>query len=156
MPGKSKQNEGRQIIAQNRKARHDYAVLETFEAGIELQGTEVKSCRANGVSLVDCYAVVRLGELWLMGAHFAPYEHGNRFNHEPRRQRKLLMHRKEIFRLKKSVEAKGLTLIPLSMYFNRGRVKVELGLCRGKNVHDKRETLKKKSDEMDMRRAMSR
>ena len=156
MAKKDKNIDERSNIAQNRKARHDYIVLETFEAGIELQGTEVKSCRANGVSLVDSYAIVRLGELFLIGAHFAPYEFGNRFNHEPRRNRRLLMHKREILRLKKSIEAKGLTLIPLSLYFRKGRVKVELGLCRGKNVHDKRETLKKKSDELEMKRAMSR
>ena len=156
MAKKDKNIDERSNIAQNRKARHDYIVLETFEAGIELQGTEVKSCRANGVSLVDSYAIVRLGELFLIGAHFAPYEFGNRFTHEPRRNRRLLMHKREILRLKKSIEAKGLTLIPLSLYFRKGRVKVELGLCRGKNVHDKRETLKKKSDELEMKRAMSR
>ena len=156
MANKKKQTEERKLIAQNRKARHDYEVLETFEAGIALEGTEVKTCRANGVSLVDAYAVVRLGELIMVGSHFAPYEFGNRFNHQPRRDRKLLMHKREIIRLKKSIEAKGLTLIPLSLYFKHGRVKVELALCRGKNVHDKRDALKKKSDEMEMKRAVSR
>lgn len=146
----------RKIIAQNRKAHHEYEVLEVFEAGIELQGTEVKSCRANGVSLVDSYAVVRNGEAWMIGSHIAPYEFGNRFNHEPRRQRRLLLHKREIMRMKKNVETKGLTLIPLSLYFTKGKVKAELALCRGKNVHDKRETLKKKSDEMEMKRAMSK
>ena len=142
-------------IAQNKKARHDYAVLESFEAGIELTGTEVKSCRASGVSLVDSYAKVENGEMFLLGAHIAPYRQGNRNNHAPRRNRRLLMHKREIARLKKSVEAKGLTLIPLSMYFNdRGIVKVQLGLCRGKNVHDKRETLKKDQAEREMRKAM--
>lgn len=151
----TKKTEGKKIIAQNKKARHDYAVLEAFEAGIALTGTEVKSCRANGVSLVDSYAAVKNFELLVFGVHISPYEQGNRFNHEPRRTRKLLMHKREILRLKKSVEAKGLTLVPLSFYFTKGRVKVELGLCRGKNVHDKRDDMKKKMDEMDIKRAFT-
>jgi SsrA-binding protein len=143
-------------IVQNKKARHDYAILEHFEAGIELTGTEVKSCRAAGVSLNDAYAAVQEGQLLLLNAHIAPYEQGNRNNHPPRRPRRLLMHKREIFRLKKSVESKGLTLIPLSMYFNdRGKVKVNLALCRGKNVRDKRETLKKRTDDREIRRAIS-
>ncbi|MDD4097132.1 MAG: SsrA-binding protein SmpB [Lentisphaeria bacterium] len=143
-------------IAQNKKARHDYAVLETFEAGIALTGTEVKSCRAGGVSLVDAYASIHDGNLQLSGVHIAPYEQGNRNNHEARRSRRLLMHKREIQRLKKSIEAKGLTLVPLSFYFNnQGKVKVELGLCRGKNVHDKRDDLKKREDDRDMRRALA-
>ena len=142
-------------IAQNKKARHDYAVLDSFEAGIELTGTEVKSCRAGGFSLVDSYAKVENGEMYLLGAHIAPYLQGNRNNHAPRRNRRLLLHKREIARLKKNIEAKGLTLVPLSVYFNdRGMVKVQLGLCRGKNVHDKRETLKKSQDEREIRRAM--
>jgi SsrA-binding protein len=151
MPEKTKN------IAQNKKARHDYAILDSFEAGIELTGTEVKSCRAGGVSLVDSYATVIDGELKLIGTHIAPYEMGNRFNHEPRRQRRLLMHKREIGRLKKSVEQKGLTLVPLSFYFNsRGKVKVNLGLCRGKNVGDKRESLKARDDQRDMDRMRKR
>ncbi|MFA6929750.1 MAG: SsrA-binding protein SmpB [Lentisphaeria bacterium] len=143
-------------IAQNKKARHDYAVLESFEAGIELTGTEVKSCRIGGVSLVDSYAKVENGELMLLGAHIAPYVQGNRNNHAPRRDRRLLVHKKEIVRLKKNIEAKGLTVVPLAFYFNdRGRVKVQLGLCRGKNVHDKRESLKKSQDEREIRRVLS-
>lgn len=142
-------------IAQNKKARHDYAVLDSFEAGIELTGTEVKSCRAGGVSLVDSYAKVENGEMFLLGAHIAPYLQGNRNNHAPRRNRRLLLHKREIVRLRKNIEAKGLTLVPLAVYFNdRGMVKVQLGLCRGKNVHDKRETLKKSQDEREIRRAM--
>ena len=148
--------EGKKNIAQNKKARHDYAVLETFEAGIALTGTEVKSCRASGVNLVDSYAVVKEGELLLIGVHISPYAQGNMFNHEVRRTRKLLMHRREIARMKKNVETKGLTIIPLSFYFGaRGKIKVELGLCRGKNVHDKREDMKKKMDELDMRRSLT-
>ena len=143
------------IIHQNKKARHDYAVLETFEAGIALTGTEVKSCRAGAVALNDTYAAVQHGELMLLAAHISPYSMGNRFNHDPQRPRKLLMHKREILRLKKSIEAKGLTLVPLSLYFNdKGKVKVQLALCRGKNVHDKRDDLRQKEDNRDMRRAM--
>ena len=121
MPEKSKN------IAQNKKARHDYAVLDTLEAGIALTGTEVKSCRAGGVSLVDSYATIREGNLILLGTHIAPYAFGNRENHEERRNRRLLVHKKEILRLKKNIEQKGLTLIPLSFYFNsHGRVKVRI------------------------------
>ncbi|HQC53276.1 MAG TPA: SsrA-binding protein SmpB [Lentisphaeria bacterium] len=144
------------MISQNKKARHDYIVLEKFEAGIALTGTEVKSCRAGGVSLVDAYASIQDGNLQLTGVHIAPYEQGNRNNHEPRRLRRLLMHKREITRLKKSVEAKGLTLVPLSFYFNdKGKVKVELGLCRGKNVRDKRDDLKKREADRDIRRALT-
>jgi len=143
-------------ICQNKKARHDYTVLETFEAGIALTGTEVKSCRANGVSLTDAYAQADAkGNLNLLGANIALYDQGNRNNHDPRRNRRLLMHKREILRLRKSVEQKGLTLIPMSFYFNdKGKVKVELGLCRGKNVHDKRESMRKQDDEREMSRAM--
>lgn len=141
-------------ITQNKKARHDYEVLETVEAGIALQGTEVKSCRAGGVSLADAYARVIDGEMLLIGAHIAPYAMGNRNNHEPRRTRKLLLHRREIRRLSQAIEAKGQTLVPLRVYFVRNRVKVELGLCRGKQVHDKREAMKKKVHEMEARRAI--
>ena len=156
MAQKKKQEE-RKSIAVNRKARHDYAVIETFEAGISLTGTEVKSCRASGVNLSDSYAVIVKGELKLLNAHISPYEQGNIFNHAPRRQRTLLMHKKEILRLKKSIEAKGLTLVPLSMYFSpKNKVKVELALCRGKNVVDKREDMKKKMDELDMKRSLKR
>jgi len=144
-------------ISQNKKARHDYEILETFEAGIALTGTEVKSCRAASVSLGESYAQVVNGNMVMLAANIATYEQGNRNNHTPTRQRRLLMHKREISRLKKSVETKGLTLIPLSMYFNeRGKVKVELGLCRGKNVHDKRETMKKQMDEREMNRARQR
>lgn len=154
MPNKKKQEESKSI-AQNRKARHDYSILETYEAGIELVGTEVKSCRANGVNLSDSYATVRNGELILIGTHISPYEQGNQFNHETRRPRRLLMHKKEILRLKKNVETKGLTIIPLSLYWgNRAKVKVEIALCRGKNVSDKREALKEKMDKIEMKRAL--
>ena len=142
-------------ISQNKKARHDYAVLDTIEAGIQLFGTEVKSCRAGAVSLIDSYARIIDGELFLIGAHIAPYMQGNINNHKPRRDRKLLLHKREILRLQKSIEAKGMTVIPLSFYFNdRGKVKVQLGICRGKNVRDKRESLKRDQAEMEIRRAM--
>ena len=151
------QKGGSRSIAQNRKAFHDYVVKERFEAGIALTGTEVKSCRANGVSLVDSYATITRGEVMLLNVHIAPYAFGNRENHEPRRDRKLLMHKREIAQLKKSVEQKGLTLVPLAFYFNeRGKVKVELGLCQGKQAHDKREAMKESMDRRDMARAMKR
>lgn len=144
-------------ISQNKKARHDYAILENFEAGIVLTGTEVKSCRAGSVSLGESYAQVVDGNMVMLGANIATYEQGNRNNHSPVHARRLLMHKREIMRLKKSVETKGLTLIPLSMYFNSdGRVKVDLGLCRGKNVHDKRESLKEQFDKREMDRARKR
>lgn len=142
------------ILTDNRRARHEYHVIETFEAGIVLCGTEVKSCRAKNISLAEAYARVNDGELWLVGSHIATYEQGNRNNHEPVRNRKLLMHRREIQRLKQATEAKGLTLVPLKIYLERGRVKVEIGLCRGKNVRDKRQDLKKREDERETRRAV--
>ena len=142
-------------VAQNRRAGFEYFIEEKFEAGICLVGTEAKSCRAHEVALTDAYAAVKDGELWLYSAHIAPYSHGNRQNHDPRRPRKLLMHRTEIRRLQKSVEAKGMTLIPLRVYFDsHGKVKVELGLCRGKDQHDKRDTMRKKEQEQEMRRAI--
>ncbi|OGV66879.1 MAG: SsrA-binding protein [Lentisphaerae bacterium RIFOXYA12_64_32] len=141
-------------IVQNRKSHHDYEVLEKVEAGIALVGTEVKSCRDHSVSLADAYARMTDGELWLVGVHIAPYAQGNRNNHDPRRDRKLLLHKHEIRRLAQAIEAKGLTLVPLRFYLLRNRVKVELGLCRGKNVRDKRDTLRKKMDDMETRRAI--
>lgn len=139
-------------IARNRKAFHDYTILESFEAGIELCGTEVKSCRNHGAQLHEAYASIEAGELFVYGLHIAPYEMGNRFNHEPLRKRKLLMHKKEILKLFSRVREKGFALIPLKLYFKRGRVKVELGVARGKTFGDKRETLRKKQDDLDMRR----
>ncbi len=139
------------MLAENRKARHDYFVLETLECGIALTGTEVKSVRSARVSLSGAYAAVLKGELWLVGADIATYEFGNRFNHNPKRDRKLLVHSKEVRELKMKTEAKGLTLVPLKLYLKGGRIKLELGVCRGKALHDKRETLKKK----DMMREMA-
>ena len=140
------------VFAENRKARHDYTVLETIECGIVLSGTEVKSVRHGEVSLAGAYGAVLKGELWLLGADIAAYKFGNRFNHEPKSQRKLLVHAKEIRELQLKTEAKGLTLVPLKVYLKHGKVKVDLGVCRGKQLHDKRDALKKK----DLRRDLER
>ena len=131
--------ENGKIITKNRKARHDYHILETYETGIALAGTEVKSIRNGRINLSDSHARVRNGELWLFGMHISPYEQGNVFNHDPLRDRKLLMHRREIQKLRRSIEEKGLTLVPLAVYLKRGRVKIELGLAKGKKLYDKRE-----------------
>ena len=139
-------------LAENRKARHDYTVLESFECGICLAGTEVKSARRGGVSLAGSYAAVLGGELWLVGADIAAYEFGNRFNHSSKRNRKLLVHAREVRDMKMKTEAKGLTLVPLRMYLKGGRIKVELGVCRGKALHDKRDALRKKAIKRDMER----
>lgn len=142
------------VIARNKKAFHDFEIIETMEAGIELRGTEVKSCRMRSVQLQDAFAQVENGELYAFGIHISPYSHGNRFNHEAVRRRRLLMHKKEILRLFSRVREKGFALIPLKMYLKRGRVKVELGVGRGKTFGDKRETLRKRQDDMDSRRAV--
>lgn len=139
-------------FAENRKARHDYTVLETIECGVVLSGTEVKSVRGGGVSLSAAYAAVLGGELWLLGCDIAAYKFGNRFNHEPKSKRKLLVHAREVQQLKLKTEAKGLTLIPLKLYLKGGRIKLALGVCRGKQVHDKRESLKQKALRRDMER----
>lgn len=141
------------VFAENRKARHDYTVLETIECGIALSGTEVKSVRRGGVSLAGSYAAVLKGELWLVGADISAYEFGNRFNHDPKRNRKLLVHAKEVRELQMKSEAKGLTLVPLKMFLKHGRVKVDLGVCRGKALHDKRDALKQKAIRRDLERA---
>ena len=140
------------VFAENRRARHDYTVLDTVECGIQLSGTEVKSVRHGEVSLAGAYAAVLKGELWLVGADIAAYKFGNRFNHEPKSMRKLLVHAKEILDLRLKTEAKGLTLVPLKMYLKGGRIKVALGVCRGKQLHDKRESLKAKAMRRDMER----
>ncbi len=140
-------------ITVNRKARHDYSILQTIEAGIVLVGTEVKACRQNKANLVDSYAKIDLnGEVWLVGAHIGIYEQGNRFNHDTTRIRKLLLSKKEIRKLDRALKEKGLTLIPLRMYFNRGKVKVELGLAKGKRAYDKRAAIRDK----DLRREEQR
>lgn len=143
------------VLADNRKARHDYQVLDQLEAGIVLTGTEVKSCRARNLSLADAYAKAEDGELWLVNAHIAPYEQGNRNNHEPRRPRKLLLRKRELRRLTQAVEAKGLTLVPLKVYLNEhSLIKLELGLCRGRQLHDKRDELKRQADTRETQRAV--
>lgn len=146
---------GEKIIVQNRKARHDYQVLDRFEAGIALQGTEVKSLRQSGsMTLKDSYADFQKGELFLVGTHIRPYEQGNINNHAPERSRKLLMHRTQLERIQQKAAEKGLTLIPLRVYFKRGLVKVELGLCRGKRLYDKRETIKERESKREVDRAL--
>ncbi|ACA99347.1 MULTISPECIES: SsrA-binding protein SmpB [Cyanophyceae] len=145
------------IISDNRKARFQYEILETLEAGIQLQGTEVKSVRAGKVNLGDGYVLIRNNEAWLLNVHISPYTaSGQYFNHEPKRDRKLLLHRKEIRRLIGQLEQKGLTLIPLKMYLKGSLVKVSLGLGRGKKLHDKRETIKRRQDSREMARALKR
>jgi len=140
------------IISVNRQAYHDYFVERTIEAGISLVGTEIKSIRDGKVNLRGSYAIARNGELWLENAHIAVYEHGNRYNHEPLRNRKLLLHRREIEQLQAKVATKGLTLIPLKLYLKGGKAKIELGLCRGKKLYDKREAIA----ERDVKREMER
>lgn len=144
-------------VARNKRARHDYHILETWEAGLVLTGSEVKSLRAGKANLSDAFAVVQDGELFLLNLHIPPYEQANQFNHEPTRTRKLLLHRREIRRLIGGMERKGLTLIPLELYFNpRGIAKVRLALAKGKKQHDKREDERRRDDERDMARALAR
>ena len=142
------------MIADNRKARHDYFVEEVYEAGIELFGTEVKSLRAGTVNLKDSYCTVRDGEIFACGIHISPYEKGNIFNRDPLRDRRLLMHKKEILKLHQWLGTKGGTLIPLRFYLKGGLIKVELAYCQGKTHADQRETLRKRDSEKEMRRAM--
>lgn len=139
-------------ITVNRKARHEYTILQTYEAGIVLQGTEVKSLRQGKANLVDSYASLKDGEVWLYGAHISVYDQGNINNHEPTRTRKLLLNKSEIKKLIGKVKEKGLTLIPLRLYFSNGRVKVELALAKGKKVYDKREAIAKKDVQRDQER----
>lgn len=144
------------LVAKNRRARHDYHVVDSVEAGVVLKGTEVKSVRLGKVQLADSYARVENEEMFLHGVHISPYEQGNRFNVDSRRVRKLLLHKSEIRRLHRQIREKGVTLIPLSVYLRRGRVKVEIGLCRGKRQHDKRDTIKQRDAERDMERELRR
>lgn len=141
-------------ITSNRKAFHEYFVLERFEAGIELAGTEVKSIRAGNVNLKDSFCTVKNGELFLRGMHVSPYEQGNIFNRDPVRPRRLLMHKREILKLNSRVMQDGVTLIPLSLYFKDSRVKVELGLCKGKKLHDKRDSEAERQSKRDIDRIM--
>lgn len=145
----------KKIVAENRRARFEYSIDEVFEAGIALTGTEVKSLRFGEGSIGESYAEVKNGELWLVNSNVPEFSHGNRFNHEPKRPRKLLMKEREIARLQGSVERKGMTLVPLSIYFNgRGRAKVELALAKGKNMADKRQTIKDRDWKRDQARIM--
>ena len=138
------------VIATNRKAYHDYEILETYEAGIVLRGTEVKSLRESQVNFKDCYAAVDNGEAWLIGCYISPYHHGTDANHDPERKRKLLLHKKEIGRLLGKVAERGLTMIPLRLYFKGGRAKCELGLARGKKLHDKRASIREREAKREM------
>ena len=142
-------------VAVNRKARHDYFILDTFECGIVLTGTEIKSVRAGNLNLKDSYASIENGELWLYGVHISPYEKGTYYNHEPERDRKLLLHRHEIIRLNSKTREKGLTLVPLSVYIKDGkRAKVELGLAKGRTIHDKRDMIADRDAKRDIVRAV--
>jgi len=142
-------------IARNKRARHDYHIIETWEAGLVLTGTEVKSLRNGKANLTDAYGIVRDGELYLLNLHIPPYEQANQFNHDPVRTRKLLLHRREIRRLIGSVERQGLTLVPLELYFNpRGIAKVRIALAKGKKLHDKRETARERDAEREIARAL--
>ena len=145
---------GRKMIAQNRKARHDFHIEDVYEAGLVLTGTEVKSLRAGRASLVDGYAVIKDGEAWLMGVHIPEYTEGTWTNHEPRRARKLLLHRLEIQRLIGKTKETGLTLVPLALYFKDGKAKIEIALARGKRQHDKRQALAEKQASREMARAL--
>lgn len=148
---------GTKLIADNRQARYLYEILETYEAGIELLGTEVKSIREGKVNLKDGYVLVRNGQALLTNVHISPYTRVSEyFNHEPRRDRRLLLHKQEINKLIGSVEQKGLTVIPLKMYFKSGWIKVSIGLAKGKKIHDKRESVKRRDDQRQMARAMKR
>ncbi|ABO51487.1 SsrA-binding protein [Desulforamulus reducens MI-1] len=155
MAAKATSEKGFKTITDNRRARHEYHVIETYEAGIALSGTEVKSLRAGKANLQDAFARVENGEMMLYNLHISPYEQGNRFNHEPKRTRRLLMHKQEILRLYGKVREKGLALIPLKVYFNpRGKVKVQLALAQGKKSYDKRHDIAARDAKRDMDRAM--
>lgn len=144
------------VISVNRQAYHDYEVERTIEAGIELAGTEIKSIREGHVQLRGAYAIARHGEIWLENANIARYEHGNRYNHDPMRNRKLLLHRSEINQLISRVATKGLTLVPLKLYLKRGKAKIEIGLCRGKKLYDKREAIAKRDVQREIERMVRR
>lgn len=150
--GENKSVEGIKVLADNRRARFNYTIDENLECGIVLQGTEVKSMKAGQFSFADAYARIREGELWLIGFHITPYDHGNIFNHEADKDRKLLVHRQEIKKLNRKVDEKGFTLVPLKVYLKKGRVKIDLGLCKGKKTYDKRENIKTR----DLRRETER
>ena len=148
-----KEEKGVKIVAQNRKARYSYFIEERYEAGVVLQGTEVKALREGRANIKDGYARIKDGEIYLMDVHISPYAFGNRFNHDPLRPRKLLMHSREIHRLAGKVKEKGFSLIPLSIYFSHGRAKVALALAKGKKLYDKREALKRKAMKKEVERS---
>ena len=148
-------NSSIKIVAQNKKAYHDYFVLEKLEAGIELFGTEVKSIRQGKINLKDSWCSIKDGEMFVNGMHISPYEQGNIFNRDPLRVKKLLLHKKEIRRFYANVKQEGLSIVPLSVYFRKGRAKVEIGLCKGKKLYDKREVAAKKDAQRDIARAIS-
>lgn len=154
MAKKSHHEKDDNLIAQNKKARHDYSVLETYEAGIALTGTEIKSVRARRVNLKDGFAQLHNGELWLMNVHISQYDNGTFFNHDPLRNRKLLLHKKEIKKIAGELSTKGITLIPLKMYIKHGYAKVLLGLAKGKHEYDKRESIKKREHERQIERVL--
>jgi SsrA-binding protein len=151
-----KESAGTKLIAQNRRARYDYLIEETIEAGLMLAGTEVKSCRNGKVSLTDSYAVVRDGEAWLLQCHISPYSHGNRANHDPVRPRKLLLHKEEVARLGAKVAQDGRTLVPTRLYFKHGLAKAEIAIARGKKTHDKRQATAQRDAERHMRQELGR
>lgn len=145
---------GIKIVAENRKARAEFAIEETFEAGLALVGTEVKSLRTGQANLKESYGEIRDGEAWLIGCHISPYEMGNLNNHEPTRRRKLLLHKSEIRRLQGKTQERGFTLVPLKMYFSKGRAKLEIGLGRGKNLRDRRHELRERTARREVERAL--
>ena len=145
---------GVKVIAQNRRARHDYFVLETWEAGLELRGTEVKSLRLGKCNLKDCYAMVKDGEMFVQGMHISPYENVSYFNTDPLRPKRLLMHKQEIRKAQQAVMQQGLALIPLSVYLKDGRMKLELALCKGKKLYDKRDDMARRDAQRDIERSM--
>ncbi len=153
---KKKAKDKSNILVTNRKAFHDYTIMDRLEAGLELRGTEVKSCRDRTISVADAYVHIKDNQAWLLNVHIAGYDHGNRFNHDTRRMRRLLLHKKEILKLTQQIREKGLTIVPLKFYLKHGRVKVEIGIAKGKNLVDKRETLKRKQDNLDAKRAISK
>ena len=142
------------IVSQNKKAYHDFFILDTYEAGIELKGTEIKSVRKGSVNLKDSFIRIKNDEAFIENMHIAPYEQGNRFNHEPLRTRKLLLHKKQIKKLQKEVKERGLTIVPTKLYFNTSKLKVEVALARGKKLYDKRQDLKEKDSKRDIERAL--
>ena len=154
MTPKETADDDRSVVARNRRARHDYHIMDSWEAGLVLQGTEVKALRDGQANLADAYGIVKDGEVFLLNLHISPYERGNIYNHEPTRTRKLLLHKREIRKMIGAVERQGLTLVPLELYFSRGKAKVALGLGRGKKMYDKRADEKKRDDERDMQRAV--